>query len=64
MTNKLRQKLDKGSLVTLDKGYANSSNVEVVSQTPGKLYTEVRVPGNKESWSVMTDRLTIKSLEE
>lgn len=44
-------------LVELDKEFANSSIVEVVTQTPMRLYTRVKAPDGYE-WDVMTDRLT------
>ena len=53
----LRPSLTAGQLVELDKGFANSSIVEVVTQTPMRLYTRVKAPNGYE-WDVMTDRLT------
>ena len=44
-------------LVELDKDFANSSMVEVVTQTPKRLYTRVKAPNGYE-WDVMTYRLT------
>ena len=44
-------------LVELDKEFANSSIVEVVTQTPMRLYTRVKAPNGYE-WDVMTYRLT------
>ena len=49
--------LTAGQLVELDKEFANSSIVEVVTQTPMRLYTRVKAPNGYE-WDVMTDRLT------
>jgi len=52
----LRQEFDKGESVRLDKDFRNTSIVEVVSQTSGKLYTTVTSEGVE--WDVMTNRLT------
>ena len=49
--------LTAGQLVELDKDFANSSTVEVVTQTPMRLYTRVKAPNGYE-WDVMTYRLT------
>ena len=49
--------LTAGQLVELDKDFANSSTVEVVTQTPMRLYTRVKAP-NGYDWDVMTNRLT------
>ena len=49
--------LTTGQLVELDKDFANSSMVEVVTQTPMGLYTRVKAPNGYE-WDVMTYRLT------
>lgn len=55
--NGLYTLLTPGQLVELDKEFANSSIVEVVTQTPMRLYTRVKAPNGYE-WDVMTDRLT------
>ncbi len=52
----MREKLAVTEKVILDKQYHNSSIVEVVSQTPNRLFT--RVKGNEVEWDVMTYRLT------
>jgi hypothetical protein len=56
-TSNLRKLLFSGQIVRLDKDFANSNEVTVVSQTPKKLYTTVTVDG-KYKWDVMTNRLT------
>lgn len=58
----LRQELEPGEVVILDKGFANSSEVVVVSQTPGKLFTTIHLHGEDKckQWDVMTNRLTKK----
>lgn len=59
MTSKeLRKRFLKGSTVILDGDLSNSSEVEVVSQTPKRLFTSVRV--GSRIWDVMTIRLTEK----
>ena len=55
--NGLYTLLTAGQLVELDKDFANSSIVEVVAQTPMRLYTRVKAPNGYE-WNVMTNRLT------
>ena len=55
--NGLYTLLTTGQLVELDKDFANSSIVEVVTQTPMRLYTRVKAP-NGYVWEVMTYRLT------
>ncbi len=52
----LRREFKPGEKVILDEKYANSSIVEVVSQTPKKLYTMVK--SETSEWEVMTIRLT------
>jgi len=52
----LRQEFKEGESVRLDKDFRNTSIVEVVSQTSGKLYTTVTSEGS--TWDVMTNRLT------
>lgn len=49
-----------GTIVLLDNDMANHSTVEVVDQTPGRLFTTVKPLGSdgKDCWSVMSYRLT------
>lgn len=52
-----------GDRVRLDKGYANSSIVRVVSMTPLMMYSrvvpaEIENPKDDDSWETMTNRLT------
>ncbi len=54
--NRLRKEYIEGSIVWLDKDRSNRSQVTVVRQTSGKLFTTVR--GGKEEWDVMTIRLS------
>ena len=54
--NDLYTLLVAGQQVRLDKGFANSSIVEVVRQTPKRMYTTVT--NGKNEWDVMTYRLT------
>lgn len=54
----LRRKLVIGERYGLDKDLFNSSEVIVVSQTPGKLLTTVRPWYGGDTWDVMTIRLT------
>jgi hypothetical protein len=56
-TSNLRKLLFSGQIVRLDKDFANSTEVTVVSQTRKKLYTTVTGDG-KYQWDVMTNRLT------
>jgi hypothetical protein len=56
-TSNLRKLLFSGQIVRLDKDFANSTEVTVVSQTSKKLYTTVTSDG-KYQWDVMTNRLT------
>lgn len=46
-----------GQLVCLDKGFTNQSIVEVVSQTPNRLFTTVK--SDDVQWQVMTYRLSL-----
>lgn len=55
--NGLYTLLAAGLKVRLDKNFRNSSIVEVVSQTPRRLYTRVKAPNGYE-WDVMTNRLS------
>jgi hypothetical protein len=57
MEDELRHPFEPEQLVWLDKDKPNRSQVEVVSQTPQKLYTTVTGDGVYE-WTVMTVRLT------
>ena len=54
----LRTEWKRRERVCLDADLANNSIVEVVSQTKGKLFTEVTSNGGKNTWSVMTYRLS------
>ena len=54
---KLRKELKPGQIVVLDEKFNNSSTVEVVRQTKGKLFTTVKSESGYE-WDVMTYRLT------
>lgn len=61
LTNKgdeLYTLLTTGQTVWLDKDLANSSRVEVVSQTPKRMFTTVTSNGGVDTWEVMTYRLT------
>lgn len=58
MDNGIRKKFNTGEKVLLDKGKHNSGFVVVISQTNGKLFTEVKDVNSDRSWSVMTIRLT------
>jgi hypothetical protein len=56
----------KGTIVILDHGFNNSSEVEVISQTePRQLHTFVKNIGDKdeEGWKVMSYRLTPKTTD-
>jgi hypothetical protein len=53
----LRKEFNQGQEVWLDIDKANYSKVEVVFQTPNKLFTTVKNIENRE-WEVMTDRLS------
>ena len=52
------QKFKTGETVWLDKDTSNSSEVNVISQTPLRLFTSVTDGAN--NWDVMTSRLTKK----
>ena len=52
----MRETYTSGEQVRLDVTFRNTSIVEVVCQTPGKMYTRVKSGG--EEWDVMTNRLT------
>ena len=54
----LRQELESGEVVILDRGFHNSIDVEVITQTSGKLFTTVK--SGEQQWDVMTNRLTKK----
>lgn len=51
----LRQEFKKGEKARLDAKYNNSSIIEIVCQTKGKLFT--RVKSGDHEWDVMTVRL-------
>jgi hypothetical protein len=53
----LRKEFNQGQEVWLDIDKANYSKVEVVFQTPNKLFTTVKSVENRE-WEVMTNRLS------
>lgn len=57
-SNGLYTLLTTGQTVWLDKDLANSSRVEVVSQTPKRMFTTVTSNGELDTWEVMTYRLT------
>jgi hypothetical protein len=61
--SKLWEKFKKGEMVILDSDHNNSSEVEVVWQTPNNMFTKVK---NKENyqWEVMTARLESKMTEQ
>jgi len=46
-----------GQIVWLDYDLSNKSKVEVVEQTPQRLFTVVKAPNSNYTWSVMTYRL-------
>lgn len=58
----LRQEFLPGEVAILDKGFANSLEVVVLSQTKEKLFTTIHAHGDEEcrEWDVMTNRLTKK----
>ena len=60
--NELYTLLTTGQTVWLDKDLANSSKVEVVSQTPKRMFTTVTSNGGLDTWEVMTYRLTALQL--
>jgi hypothetical protein len=47
-----------GQLVMLDKDFNNASEVEVVYQSPKRLFTTIKDPQGSYAWDVMTNRLT------
>ena len=58
-----------GDKVQLDAGFANTSEVKIMSMTPAKLYSTVALaniekPTVDDCWSVMTDRLTPLKVKE
>ena len=55
--NKSKPLLVAGQIVWLDYDLANKSKVEVVEQTPQRLFTVVKAPNENYTWSVMTYRL-------
>ena len=52
----IRLKYEKGEIVRLDAGFAHTSIVEVVSQTPLLMFTTVK--SDESEWQVHTDRLS------
>lgn len=55
--NKSKPLLVVGQIVWLDYDLVNKSKVEVVEQTPQKMFTTVKDPNGDYTWSVMTYRL-------
>lgn len=58
-----KHNLKPGDRVKLDKGYANSSVVNIVSMTPLMMYSrvvpaDIEKPTGDDSWETMTNRLT------
>ena len=49
------QILKSGDQVLLDSSFNNSSIVEVISQTPNRMFT--RIKDENSDWEVMTNRL-------
>ena len=49
----------KGQIVFLDEGFSNCSKVEIVEQTPAKIFTVVKNLDSHETWTVMSYRLSI-----
>jgi hypothetical protein len=47
-----------GEKAVLDQGFSNSCLVEIVSQTPRRLFTKIRCPGKNSDWEVNTLRLS------
>ena len=58
LDSELRKEFKEGSLVMLDVGFRSSGVVEVVKQSPHRLYTTVLNPISGYIWDVMTNRLT------
>lgn len=58
MEGNLRREIPIGEEVTLDKGRSTECRVNVLSQTKGKLFSEVQGVKSKGAWSTMTTRLT------
>lgn len=55
--NNTKPLLVTGQIVWLDYDLSNKSKVEVVEQTPQRMFTVVKVPNENYTWSVMTYRL-------
>ena len=55
--NNTKPLLVAGQIVWLDYDLSNKSKVEVVEQTPQRMFTVVKVPNENYTWSVMTYRL-------
>lgn len=60
MERNMRTEFDENQTVQLDKDIRGGSEVIVVQQTPGKLYTVVKGEEGGTEWSVMTYRLSKK----
>ncbi|MEK6829717.1 MAG: hypothetical protein AABY15_06375, partial [Nanoarchaeota archaeon] len=58
---KLVEGIKEGDRVILDAGFANSSEVTIVSFTPKKMFAKVRSDEGEE-WETMTNRLTAKKI--
>jgi hypothetical protein len=56
------ERFEKGEVVRLDADFNNSSIVEVISQSPRKLFT--RIKDENSDWEVMTDRLSHIEIED
>ena len=50
-----------GDIVILDKGYNNSSEVEIVGFTPEEMYANIKLLDEDRMWVTMTNRLTPKN---
>jgi len=58
MEKNMRAQFNPDQIVQLDKDIRGGSEVIVVQQTPGHLYTVVKGEEGGAEWSVMTYRLT------
>jgi hypothetical protein len=56
--NNLKPEFKKKEIVWLDFDLSNKSQVEVVEQTPMKLFTVVKSLTSNYTWNVMSYRLT------
>lgn len=52
------EKFINGQEVRLDKLFRNSSIVQVVRQSPNRMFTTVKLRSDGAEWDVMTRRLT------